>query len=124
MLFRSLGIPGADAAPFGALRTAGAVVLVFGLGSLLAGPAVGLGAGVLTLIAARWRRSRLLLAVAPAVALALAGAYVVQRQTRVHVPPTFEWPLGFTRAHALGWTAVILLAAAAVLELLGRRQDR
>jgi hypothetical protein len=41
----------------------------------------------------------------------------------VHVPPTFEWPLGFTRAHLLGWAAIILLAAIGLLDLVDRRQD-
>jgi hypothetical protein len=120
----TLGFPGAGEDAIGAARTAVAVIGVAALGSLLAGPTVGLGAGLVTLVAARWPRSRVLLAIGPAVALGLAGTYVVWRQTRVHVPPTFEWPLGFTRAHLLGWTAVILLAAAAILELLGRRRDR
>jgi hypothetical protein len=46
-----------------------------------------------------------------------------RNQWRVHVPPTFEWPLGFTRAHLLGWAAIILLAATGLLDLLARRRD-
>ncbi|MFM7270794.1 MAG: alpha-(1-_3)-arabinofuranosyltransferase family protein [Actinomycetes bacterium] len=120
----SLGVPGLGAPRLGGGRTAVALILVAGVGTLLAGPVVGIGAGSLTLLAARWPRSRILLAVAPAVALGLAGTYVTWRQWRVQVPPAFEWPLGFTRAHVLGWVAVVLLAAAAILELLARRSDR
>jgi hypothetical protein len=102
-------------------RTAVAVIAVLGVGSLLAGPAVGAPAAVLVLGAARWPRARTVLAVAPAIAVALAGGYVTSRQWRVSVPPTFEWPLGFTRAHLVGWAAFVLLAAMGLLDLLERR---
>ena len=117
----TLGDPGRGVEPLTGGRTAVAVIAVLGVGSLLAGPAVGAPAAVLVLGAARWPRARTVLAVAPAVAVALAGGYVTSRQWRVSVPPTFEWPLGFTRAHLVGWAAFVLLAAMGLLDLLERR---
>ncbi|MFM7060105.1 MAG: alpha-(1-_3)-arabinofuranosyltransferase family protein [Actinomycetes bacterium] len=119
-----LVLPGTDAVVLNGLRTVAAVIAVGGAGALLAGPAVGGFAAVLTLGAARWPRARIILAVVPASAVLVAGAYVAWRQWRVSVPPTFEWPLGFTRVHLVGWVALILLGATGLLDLLeGRRRD-
>jgi hypothetical protein len=119
----TIGAPWRDAVALGVARTAVATVSVLAVGSLLAGPVVGGVAAIVTLLAARWPRTRILIAVIPAAAVVLAGSYVTWRQWRVHVPPTFEWPLGFTRAHLLGWAAIILLAATGLLDLLARRRD-
>jgi len=117
-----LAVPGRDAAPLPIGRAAVGVLMVLGVGTLLAGPVVGGLAAVLTLGAARWPRTRIVLAIAPALAVVVAGGYITWRQWRVSVPPTFEWPLGFTRAHLIGWAAIILLAATGLLDLLERRR--
>ncbi|MFM7616424.1 MAG: alpha-(1-_3)-arabinofuranosyltransferase family protein [Actinomycetes bacterium] len=119
----TLEMPGRSSVPLGAARSVGATLGVLGVGTLLAGPVVGGLAAVVTLAATRWPRARILLAIGPSVAVLLAGGYVTWRQWRVAVPPTFEWPLGFTRAHLLGWVAFILLAATGLLDLLDRRRD-
>ena len=120
----TIGAPWRGTSPLGFARSAAATVAVLAVGSILAGPVVGGAAALVTLCAARWPRGRIALAVIPALAVAAAGSYVTWRQWRVQVPPTFEWPLGFTRAHLLAWAAIILLAATGLLDLLaGRRPD-
>jgi hypothetical protein len=116
----TLVVPGAGESPLGFGRSALATVIILGVGTALAGPVVGGVAAILTLLATRVPRTRIIVAVLPALAVGAAGTYVTWRQWRVQVPPTFEWPLGFTRAHLLGWTAIILLAATGLLDLLRR----
>jgi len=87
------------------------------IGSLVAGPLVGITAALFVLVACVWPPLRALVALAPSACLAAAGIYIAWRQMRVGVPPTFEWPLGFTRVHLLGWSAVVFLVADSILNL-------
>jgi hypothetical protein len=94
---------------------AAAVAVGFGLA---AGPAVGVAAGAVTLLAGLLRPARWL-ALGSAACLAAAGAYVAMQQYRYRFPPDFAWPVNTERAHSLGWLAVALLVATA-----GTRESR
>ena len=98
-----------------ALRASFSVVSVLLIGSLVAGPLVGITAALFVLVACLWPPLRAFVALAPSASLAAAGIYIAWRQMRVGVPPTFEWPLGFTRVHLLGWSAVVFLVADSIL---------
>jgi len=98
-----------------ALRASFSVASVLLIGSLVAGPLVGSTAALFVLLACLWPPLRAFVALAPSVCLAAAGIYIAWRQMRVGVPPTFEWPLGFTRVHLLGWSAVVFLVADSIL---------
>jgi len=63
-------------------------------------------------------RARAALALLPALLLGLAGVYIAYRQQRDHLPPVFEWPTLFPRARTLGWLAIVLLGADAVVEMV------
>jgi hypothetical protein len=82
---------------------------------------VGVLAGAAFALAA-WRpRLRWVLALGPAAALAVAGGYVLVQQYRIGYPQLLEWPTYFARVHFVGWLAVVLLGADALLEILRRR---
>lgn len=98
-----------------ALRASFSVASVLLIGSLVAGPLVGSTAALFVLLACLWPPLRAFVALASSVCLAAAGIYIAWRQMRVGVPPTFEWPLGFTRVHPLGWSAVVFLVADSIL---------
>jgi hypothetical protein len=98
----------------------------FAVGPVLAGiaaavvvtPWVGLLVAVLVALALRFPVARIVLALAPAVLLGLAGLYIATKQLRYDLPPVFEWPTLFPRATTPAWLAVVLLAADAFVELL------
>jgi hypothetical protein len=46
------------------------------------------------------------------------------QQTRHDYPPVFEWPTFFDRVHVLGWFAVALLIADALVETVRTRPQR
>ena len=46
------------------------------------------------------------------------------QQTRHDYPPVFEWPTFFDRVHVLGWFAVALLIADALVETVRTRPLR
>ena len=110
-----------DGATGPAARRAVVRVVVLGLaGTLLAAPVVGLVVAIVAAVG-MWRPSaRRWLAVAPALAMLAAGAYVIAWQIRFRVPPGFDWPTHFERAHMLGWAAVLLL----VTDLVVHRSAR
>jgi len=56
-----------------------------------------------------------------AMAMAIAAAWIAIDQIRFRFPRDFVWPLFFEQAHVLGVVAVLLLAAAAIEELVDRR---
>jgi hypothetical protein len=64
------------------------------------------------------------LAIGAPVALGLAALYVLLEQTLNEYPPVFEWPTFFDRVHVLGWLAVALIAADALVEVVRTRQRR
>ena len=65
----------------------------------------------------QWRpRLRAVVAVAPAVLLALVMVYVVYLQHHFRFPPVFEWPTLFPLGRPLGWLAVVFLAVDVVVE--------
>jgi hypothetical protein len=99
--------------------------LVVGLGgAVIVRPAVGIGLGIAVTAALRWKSVRVLLRLAPATAIAVAGLYIAVRQARHHLPPIFEWPTFFGRIRTIGWLAVATLAASAVVELVASRRRR
>jgi hypothetical protein len=113
--------------PFGGGLGA-APALVVAVGALSAGagaavivaPWVGLLVAAMVATALLRPRARGILALLPALLLGLAGSYVAYRQHRDHLPPVFEWPTLFPRARTLGWLAIVLLGADAVVELVRR----
>ena len=95
-----------------------AVTLASGL---IVNPLVGLLAGAATLGVLLRPRLRWLLTVGAPAALAIAGGYVFIEQWRHMYPSVFEWPTFFGAVHVVGWMAVILLAADAVVEVVRSR---
>ena len=76
--------------------------------------------GVLMLVVValiQWRpQLRALVAVAPAVLLALVMVYIVYSERHFRFPPVFEWPTLFPLGRPLGWLAVVFLAVDVVVE--------
>ena len=105
-----------------------AVVVTTALATLGAGllvqPLVGLLVGALVLFALLRPRARVLLAIGAPAALALAALYIAVQQYRHDYPAVFEWPTYFDRVQTLGWLAVVLLVADALVEVVRtRRRD-
>ena len=97
---------------------------VAGAGSIVVRPEVGVAVGIVVLGAMRDRRIRLALEFVPAVMIALAGGYIAYRQARYELPPIFEWPTLFARAWTLGWIAIVVLGANAIVGLVLDRRGR
>jgi arabinofuranan 3-O-arabinosyltransferase len=97
------------------ISTTGAITIA---GALLVTPWVGLVAGGATLAVLLRPRLRWLLAIGAPAALAVAGGYVFIQQWRHMYPAVFEWPTFFDGVHVVGWLAVVLLAADAVVEIV------
>jgi arabinofuranan 3-O-arabinosyltransferase len=89
--------------------------------TVLIKPLPGLLVGLLVFAALIRPRWRVVLAIGAPAALGLAGLYVLVEQTLHNYPPVFEWPTFFDRVHMLGWFAVALLAADAVVETVRTR---
>jgi hypothetical protein len=92
--------------------------------AVLIKPLPGLLVGLLVLAALLRARWRAVLAIGAPVALGLAALYVLVEQTVNKYPPVFEWPTFFDRVHVLGWLAVALLAADALVEVVRTRRRR
>src|SRR5260370_976430 len=92
--------------------------------AVLIKPLPGLLVGLLVLAALVRPPWRVLLAIGAPLALGIAGLYVVLEQTLNEYPPVFEWPTFFDRVHVLGWLAVALLAADALVEVVRTRRRR
>jgi hypothetical protein len=92
--------------------------------AVLIKPLPGILVGLLVLAALLRSRWRVVLAVGAPVALGLAALYVLLEQTLNSYPPVFEWPTFFERVHVLGWLAVGLLAADALVEVVRTRRRR
>ena len=93
------------------------------LAGLAASLVVAPWAGVLAAVAVvlmQWRPSlRAVVAVGPAVLIALVLAYIVYLQHHFRFPPVFEWPTLFPLGRPLGWIAVVLLAVDVLVERVG-----
>jgi hypothetical protein len=94
------------------------------LAAALINPLPGLLVGLLVLAALVRPRLRVVLAIGAPVALGLAGLYVLAEQTLNEYPPVFEWPTFFDRVHVLGWLAVALITADALVEVVRTRRRR
>jgi len=123
--------PAAFAPPFGESSGAlargplvGGAVAVAVTGFVFGRWWVGLLAGAAFALAAARPRLRWVLALSAAAALAVAGGYVLVQQYRIEYPQLLEWPIYFSRVHMVGWLAVVLLGADALLELLRRGGGR
>src|SRR5262249_57008710 len=92
--------------------------------AVLIKPLPGLLVGLLPLAALLRARWRVVLAIGAPVALGLAALYVLLEQTLNEYPPVFEWPTFFDRVHVLGWLAVVLIAADALVEVVRTRRRR
>jgi SAM-dependent methyltransferase len=94
---------------------AAATVLAMGI----AGPAIGLI--VVPLLALAWwrRRARAVLALAPALVVALIAAYMIYEQRKYDWPHNIQWPTHFGAANTLGWIAVCIL----IVDVLAFRED-
>ena len=104
--------------------TAVAAVAAGGLAGAVTAPWAAPGvalAVVLGCVVDRWRP---VLALGSAGALAAAGAYMVAQQARHGYLPNILWPGSFHLANSLGWAAVCLLGADALVVLIRRwRED-
>lgn len=97
-------------------RAIGTALLLGAGGWALVNPVVGLLLAVASYRALRDDRMRRWFVVgAPAMLVAAAG-YVVVWQIRYDIPPGFEWPGEFSRAHPLAWLAVLVLVADTVID--------
>ena len=95
-----------------------------GLGAgLVAGVPTGVIVAAAVLMALTRPSARVLLGIAGAVALALAGLYTAVQQFRYDYLAQFEWPTRFHRAHVIAWLAVCLLAADALVDVVRRRRE-
>ncbi|HEY4398494.1 MAG TPA: discoidin domain-containing protein, partial [Acidimicrobiia bacterium] len=90
--------------------------------AVLIKPLPGLLVGLLVLAALLRPRWRVVLAIGAPLALGIAGLYVLLEQTLNQYPPVFEWPTFFDRVHVLGWLAVALIAADALVEVVRTRR--
>ena len=111
------------------MRPRGPVVAATAVGAglfaaVLINPLPGLLVGLLVLAALVRPRLRVVLAIGAPVALGLAALYVLVEQTLNEYPPVFEWPTFFDRVHVLGWLAVALIAADALVEVVRTRRRR
>jgi hypothetical protein len=100
------------------LRTIVGTAVMALAGTVFVAPWAGVLVGLATLVVLVRPRWRVLVSLTPALALAICGAYVALKQYRSDVAPTFEWPAFFDAVRDVGWLAVVLLAADAVVELV------
>jgi hypothetical protein len=103
-------------------RAIGVALLLGAVGAVLVNPAVGLGLAAASGIGLRWRRARPWLLLAAPAALVGALAYVLVWQFGHEIPPGFDWPAAFGRAHPIGWLAVLLLGIDVVVARAWRSQ--
>jgi uncharacterized membrane protein len=96
-------------------------VAVAVIGALLSAWWVGLVAGVLVAVVARWPRARVLITLGAPLALGACALYVIVQQHRYGYPSDLDWPPQFTRINEIAWLAVILLLADVVVERVRRR---
>ncbi|HEY7071174.1 MAG TPA: alpha-(1-_3)-arabinofuranosyltransferase family protein [Acidimicrobiales bacterium] len=95
---------------------------VFLLAWILAGPWVGLGVGIAAGIGARHETFRRYLLLASPIALGLCALYVLYIQARWNPTPSFDWPIEMRRPHPIGWIAVLVLVADAVVDRVWQKR--
>jgi arabinofuranan 3-O-arabinosyltransferase len=99
------------------------VALALGVvGALVVSPTVAVLTGVLAVVEARGLLPRALTAAVPALAMALAGAYVTLAVVRHDIRQGLEWPSELTRAHPVAWFAVLALVGDVVVHGIRRRR--
>jgi hypothetical protein len=91
-------------------------VAVAVIGAILSAWWVGLVAGALVAVVARWPRARLLITLGAPLALAACALYVIVQQRRYGYPSDLDWPPQFTRINEVAWLSLILLLADVVVE--------
>ena len=91
------------------------------IGAVLSAWWVGLVAGVLVAVVARWPRARLLITLGAPLALGACALYVIVQQHRYGYPSDLDWPPQFTRINEVAWLSVILLLADVVVERVRQR---
>jgi arabinofuranan 3-O-arabinosyltransferase len=111
---------GSTARPGGSTRWVAPVVCGL-LGALVVAPWVGVLVALVVFAIVERPRLRPFVMLVPAFLLAVCALYIVVEQYRYRYPPVFEWPTLFPRARTLGWIAVILLAADAIVEIIRSR---
>ncbi len=75
------------------------------------GPLVG-GLAALTVVGGLlWPRIRPVVIVLAPGALAAAALFILAKQLRYSLEPSFEWPTYFDKVHVLGWIGVSTLVA-------------
>jgi arabinofuranan 3-O-arabinosyltransferase len=92
--------------------------------ALAANVFVGLLVGAVAAFALADRRARPVLTVGSVAALGGAALYVIANQLFDDFPAVPEWPSLFERAHLVALTAVLLLAADVVVEVIRTRPSR
>src|SRR5262249_28942886 len=81
----------------------------------LAGFVVGALAALTVLAGLLWPKVRpAVIALAPG-SLALAALFIIAKQWRYSLEPSFEWPTFFDKVHVLGWIGVSTLVADLVI---------
>ncbi|HXQ75828.1 MAG TPA: alpha-(1-_3)-arabinofuranosyltransferase family protein [Acidimicrobiales bacterium] len=94
-----------------------APVLAGGIAAgVLTRPTIGLAVAAAVLVVLVVRHLRLLLTLTAIGLLASTAVYTVMHQSVFHFPPG-GWPINFEPASNLAWTAVVLLAADAIVEI-------
>jgi hypothetical protein len=86
-------------------------------------PAIGLAVAAAVLVILVVRHFRFLLTLTALGLMASTAVYTVVHQSAYHFPPG-GWPINFEPASDLAWTAVVLLAADAIVEVARRGSRR
>ena len=79
--------------------------------------------GMVTFVAARWRRGAGVLLLGAATSLGAAATWIMVEQSRFHHPPGFGWPRYFEEVHILGVVTILLVLAAWAREVASTRLD-
>jgi hypothetical protein len=88
---------------------------------LIVGPAAAVGTAALVAVALKWRRGRLVLAIASLALVAAGFIGIVRIQHREQRPVGFAWTKGEENEHRFVLTGLMLLGADPVIAALRRR---
>ncbi len=89
--------------------------------ALIASILIGIGVAVVTAVALRYPKARILLGVTAAGFILSPGGYIVVSQGIKPLAPNGGWPTGFAPADVLVWAGVLLLGADGLIEIVMRR---